>query len=469
MKNISIDALNPAAEDQVVQDVFAQARLILRHKIHQARLPKRRLLRVEVEVPRICLPDWLAAQEEAPRYYWCDRKRNIEMAGIGEAHVVSPEGMSPISKAFMQIKEYLPGDNLHARYYGGFRFHFNSREDTQWQKFKRCRFVVPLIELYREGNVCRLACTLNNENSRQAAQDLLDNVHFRFDNEQASLPRFYDRTDLPAYSDWCALVREALADFEQTKLEKVVLARQTVLHAREPINPLAFIQRLSATAENVYLFCFQPGPVRAFLGASPERLFKRIGNRIDSEALAGTCPRGAGTDEDLAFENALLINEKDNREHQIVVKDVVETLSGFCSEIHADTAPHVLKLAHCQHLRTPITGILHRDISDNALLDALHPTPAVGGKPKAEALRWILDKEPFERGIYASPVGWVGSDKAEFCVGIRSGLISNRTLNLYTGAGIVPGSDPREEWLELNTKLAQFMDIISKDHENGNV
>lgn len=466
MKNNLTTALEKTNLNSRHYRLLEEARAHLRLSVEQARVSDTKLMRVEVKAPCLCLTDWLAAQPQSQRYYWSDRQRHTEMAGIGEAHVVSPEGMSPISEAFRQIHQFLPENNGRARYYGGFRFHFNSREDTKWKHFKQSRFVVPLLEFYRKGTRCTLGCTLNGEDGRHAALALLDTLQFNC-NEQATLPLFHDRSDTPDYSTWCSLVRVALQDFERTDLEKVVLARQTVLHAEETINPFALIQRLARKVNNVYLFCFQPEPGRAFLGASPECLYQRLENRIYSEALAGTCPRGTTSEMDTAFENTLMNNEKNRREHHFVVEAIMESLSGICSEAHTEARPHVYKLAHCQHLRTPIMGILHPNISDDVLLDILHPTPAVGGTPSSDAVRWILNNEPFERGIYASPVGWIGSNCAEFCVGIRSGLVAGTTLNLYTGAGIVSGSDPHEEWLELDAKLAQYMDIITGDCGHG--
>jgi len=466
MKKYLSNTSNQADQDVNIQKAFEEACLQLLHRIGRAKIPENRLLRVELKAPNLCLTDWLAAQAHLPRYYWSDRQRYTEMAGIGEAHVVAQEGPSPVTGAFHQIHMYLPSNNPRARYYGGFRFHFNNCEDAEWHDFKKCRFVVPLIELYRKGDTFLLSCTLNGEHGRRSAQHLLSTLKFAF-SKQAYLPRFYDRTDTPDYAAWCCLVHAALDDFKHTDLQKVVLARQTVLHARETINPFALLQRLYRKANNVYLFCFQPEPSRAFLGASPECLYQRLKTRIYSEALAGTCPRGNTQETDKVLERSLLNSTKDNREHHIVRESIMDALSGLCTEAHADSTPHIVKLAHCQHLRTSITGILMPDVTDDSLLSTLHPTPAVGGTPAAAAMRWILKKEPFERGIYASPVGWVGADAAEFCVGIRSGLTVDKTLNLYTGAGIVSGSNPYEEWLELDTKLAQFLDILTGDDSDG--
>jgi menaquinone-specific isochorismate synthase len=102
------------------------------------------------------------------------------------------------------------------------------------------------------------------------------------------------------------------------------------------------------------------------------------------------------------------------------------------------------------------------------LLAALHPTPAVGGVPRDAALGAIRAQEPFDRGWYAGPVGWIGADAAEFAVGIRSGLVWPDRLALYSGAGIVEGSVPDREWDEIEQKIADFAAVLGLlDRSNG--
>ncbi|NBB72314.1 MAG: isochorismate synthase, partial [Bacteroidetes bacterium] len=91
---------------------------------------------------------------------------------------------------------------------------------------------------------------------------------------------------------------------------------------------------------------------------------------------------------------------------------------------------------------------------------ALHPTPAIGGVPTEDALQAIRAQEPFARGWYAGPVGWIGPDAAEFAVAIRSGLIRDNTLALYSGAGIVDGSAPDSEWEEIEQKISDFAAVL---------
>lgn len=443
----------------------ACARLL--ERVGNAVLDGDRLVRLEVEAPLVGFRDWLAVQEGVSRYYWRDRCGRVEMAGAGDAHVIEPDGEARISGAFEEILAKLPRNSPFARYYGGFRFHFNSKEDRRWRDFKSCRFVAPLVELFREGDTCMLACTLNGEAGRQEAGGLLRRLTFRFGLEILPLPVFHGRSDAPARPEWCAMVERALDHFRTSSLEKVVLARQTTFRAPEPVDPWALLQRLARKTQRVYLFCFQPNACRAFLGASPERLYSRGQEIVYSEALAGTRPRGLDAEQDEQYTNALCSDEKELREHRIVLEAIKDALMPFCSTLHAAETPEIVKLAHCQHLVSPIEGKLKPGVRDDALLAALHPTPAVGGKPADAAMRWILDNEPFERGVYASPVGWIGKDGAEFCVGIRSGLVLGDALSLYAGAGIVSGSDPEWEWRELDAKMAQFVDIISKEGEYG--
>jgi menaquinone-specific isochorismate synthase len=113
-----------------------------------------------------------------------------------------------------------------------------------------------------------------------------------------------------------------------------------------------------------------------------------------------------------------------------------------------------------------VRGTLQEGVSDAEVLDALHPTPAVGGYPRVEAFEEIRDLEPFDRGWYAGPVGWIGADSAEFAVGIRSGLVSGRKLSLFSGAGIVAGSTAEDEWTEIEQKIDDFTRIFGLDPRN---
>jgi menaquinone-specific isochorismate synthase len=138
-------------------------------------------------------------------------------------------------------------------------------------------------------------------------------------------------------------------------------------------------------------------------------------------------------------------------------------LKPFCEVLHVETEASEMKLARGRHLVSGITGTLHAGISTFDLLRALHPTPAVGGTPRREACAAIRQQEPFDRGWYAGPLGWIERDAAEFAVALRCGLVTPRHLALYSGAGIVRGSVPAAEWDEIEHKISDFMQVLGLD------
>ena len=140
-----------------------------------------------------------------------------------------------------------------------------------------------------------------------------------------------------------------------------------------------------------------------------------------------------------------------------------EHLAPLCESNHHLRTPKVMPLRNCQHLHTPFDATLKSDVSDTALIQSLHPTPAVGGLPRDAALAWLDVHEPFDRGIYAAPVGWVDRKGADFAVAIRSAIVREETLALYAGAGIVPGSKAEEEWAEINQKMRSLLTILTGD------
>jgi len=237
---------------------------------------------------------------------------------------------------------------------------------------------------------------------------------------------------------------------ERGELEKVVLSRGYVLTCAKIPDPFAILAALQSRSQNATLFC-QQEENSSFLGATPERLFYRRGNEITAEAIAGTRPRNTPDKE-------LLKSEKDKREIGFVQKHIQEKLAPFCTRI--STSPLSIHKTHnVKHLYSKITGTL-KTICDETLIDALHPTPAIWGVPKNAASHWIHRLEPFPRYRYGTVLGWNTSDEAEVVLAIRCCEIQEKTVRLYTGAGIVKGSNLEKEWDELDEKLKLYQGIF---------
>ena len=267
------------------------------------------------------------------------------------------------------------------------------------------------------------------------------------------------KTYLPHQTAWISGVEKSLQAIRSKELGKVVLARACVLEYDQTPDPLRIASALKQKAQGAYVFCIQTEKF-SFVGASPECLFIRNGREIASEAVAGTRKRGATPEEDDRLQQELLNSAKDRREHLFVQDYLQEVLDPFKHGPLCFSPLAVLKTQNVQHLYSRCTARLKENIADEEILDRLHPTPALCGLPKQKALSLIKELEPFSRGLYGGALGWRTEEAAEFIVGIRSCLIQGNTVTLFSGTGIVDGSDPSSEWNELNDKLKIYEGIL---------
>jgi isochorismate synthase len=212
-----------------------------------------------------------------------------------------------------------------------------------------------------------------------------------------------------------------------------------------------------------YRFLIADGEGNAFLGASPERLVRLAEDQVLTEAVAGTLRCEAGDDAQ-ALAQELAGSDKNRAEHRIVLDHLLEALKPACETIEAPPAPEAMRLPHLLHLRTQVVGRARAGAHVLDLVSRLHPTPAVAGWPRPEALAWIARVEAEDRGWYAGPVGWVDANgNGDFAVGIRSITVQDRVARIFAGAGIVEGSDPELEWREIDLKMKGILDAIARD------
>lgn len=248
--------------------------------------------------------------------------------------------------------------------------------------------------------------------------------------------------DTVAEGEWESQISEVLRRISRGLLQKVVLAREATYTLPAPIPVTTALARLKASQPGCMVFGIRKGGA-TFLGATPERLIRRTGRVVETDALAGT-----GQEPE-----ALLQSAKDRWEHQLVVDAISSTLGPRCASLDWRT-PEVVRLRDLCHLRTRFRGELRGQDSALALAQALHPTPAVGGVPRAAALELIGALERTPRGLYAGPVGWVDQlGDGALWVALRSGVVSGRHLSLFAGVGVVAGSQASAELVETARKL----------------
>ena len=261
--------------------------------------------------------------------------------------------------------------------------------------------------------------------------------------------------------DYRAAVSGGLAAIASGAVNKIVLARAQDMRADAPLHPLRLLNGLRERFPGCYSFSVANGRGHSFIGASPERLVRVSKGVLETEALAGSAPRGQSASADAAFGAGLLASEKDQREHQHVIASIRRRLEPLGLVLDFPTEPALRKLANVQHLHTPVSAALPAGVTLLAALAQLHPTPAVGGTPRESAVARIRELETFSRGLYAGAIGWVNArGGGEFLVGIRSALIAGETARIYAGAGIVAGSDLEREFAETELKFAALRDAL---------
>lgn len=266
-----------------------------------------------------------------------------------------------------------------------------------------------------------------------------------------------------------AAVREAVDAIVRGELEKVVLARDLVGTIPAGADLRRLVRALADDYPDTWTFA-----VDGLIGASPETLVTASRGVVTARVLAGTIPRGTDAHDDTEASTTLAHSTKDLDEHRYAVQSVLATLGPHVSHLRADPEPFTLKLPNLWHLATDVAGDLADHASALDLVAALHPTAAVAGTPTDAALDLIRRLEPFDRGRYAGPVGWVDGDgNGEWAIALRCaqiGAAPPRNASTYSatipvvahaGAGIVAQSNPDKELLETRVKFRPIVDALA--------
>lgn len=269
---------------------------------------------------------------------------------------------------------------------------------------------------------------------------------------------------VPASMDeraWADLVRQAVdamrAQDSGAGLRKVVLARQIHLDAATPYPAMTLLHRLAAHSHAPYIYSCE-----GMVGASPELLVRRSGDEVVSEPTGGTIARHADPRRDEAQTTALLASVKDQVEHRYVADAVADRLAEVAKVERV--AVRVVRFPTVAHLVTTVHGHLALPApSALELVARLSPTPAVAGVPRGQALRHIREHEPFDRGQYGGPVGWMDrAGDGEWAIALRGAHVKGTRVTITAGAGIVEASDPQDEWRETEAKLQAVLALVDQ-------
>ena len=316
--------------------------------------------------------------------------------------------------------------------------------------------IIPEVVL-GESNGVRFVTTLDEDSPRPLAdvEAMVDRVLTR---PLAPVPQKVRlELDLPAESWRDHVVANARETIAGTDLEKAVFARALTLISSTPFDTARIVERLAERFGAALLFS-----IDGFVGASPELLVSRRDRTVRAHPLAGTAARSADADVDAAAVEALLASSKDRVEHQITIDWLLSELLNFSSYVDAEPEPSVVTLENVHHLGTLVEGVLSEPpASVLELVQAVHPTPAVGGKPQTDALALIRELEGLDRRRYAGPSGWFdGLGNGQFAVSVRTAQIEQNTARVVAGVGVVAQSDPQAELEETQSKFRAILGSV---------
>ncbi len=420
----------------------------------------------------------LLAKEHTFRFLW-DVAPGLSLAAAGQCQCLDLAGPRRFELAqrycdatlsrLTETNPYAPAQ-ARPRILLAFNFFENTAERKRSNKIPpSVQAVLPRWQLSRQGHQgwLRLNGVATHEaDARELAEKLwLMAEYLSKQTHQKHSTKRIIFTGISSAKDWQDCYQPALSQgidlVNNGELHKLVLAvRQSIL-LQAPLDPLSILTRLRQEQSGSCRFLWQKSPQSAFFGASPERLLSLRGQQLHSDALAGT----ASKDDD---GQKLLQSEKDRREHELVVSSITNQLNKLGIKPRRPRSPQLAKHGQLVHLHTPITAYVP-ELLPLHVADALHPTPAVAGLPRKTAMTWLRTLEPFERGGYAAPIGWIDSSgNAELRVAIRCGHTKGHLLELTAGAGLVKGSIAERELQEVGLKLAVLADQLDLQPTNSN-
>lgn len=391
---------------------------------------------------------------DSPAVYF-GRPGGVEVGAVGsswEADAVSGQDR------FRRLAGQVP-DLRKATLVLGYSFESGGPTTDEWTHFGATRLILPGAAVVKDGTSTKLIVT---------AQDSADEVLelLRGLRRPAFLPRRHasDRTieSVPAPGIWMEAVEDAVAAIQAGAFEKVVLARSVIVTSDVASDPFDLAVRLRDGYPGCFTYAWQAGD-DAFVGASPELLASVRDDLVISEPLAGTTARGEGEDHDRMLGEQLMSSAKNRLEHRVVIEDIANRLRPLTLDLSVPTTPMLRRMANVQHLSTRIQGNIRPGVGILDVVEAMHPTPAVGGSPTDEAVSMINKMEKIDRGWYSGGVGWIDSQgNGDIAVALRCALLRGPTARLFAGAGIVAGSDPQSELEETRLKFGPMLSLLTE-------
>ena len=382
---------------------------------------------------------WMKGQSVYPQFYLCFRDEAKTVAAVGKVRSFSDVNLA---QQFIQEHDF--------PLVGGLQFQGESQ------------FILPqvLIEQQNSETVVSVFVETDKLDSAKVVLNTFEKMTALLPLNQLTIESVAPKANQGMWCDW---VNQALNRIRQGELTKLVLANETVFRIHGELNGKDFLAASQAKNSGCYHFLWADNAQNCFVGSTPERLFARDNRLLFTEALAGTAPVSDNPSENNERANWLLNDEKNLNENWLVVEDISQNISHLVEQITVDDVA-LKPLRKVQHLIRKMQAKLTALCTDADLLKAIHPTAAVSGLPQQQAKKALTEIETFDRSWYAGTLGLMTQNLSEFCVTIRSAFIEENQVRVFAGAGIVEGSQPVEEWLEIERKAAGLISLFAENN-----
>ncbi len=354
--------------------------------------------------------------------------------------------------------------------FGGFPFAKNPQVDADWQEFSAEHWFVPKfiwrqLDETAELDVYCLESHYQQDEDWQKriileAWDFYQKLRQASTIEVQSLPGYVERQDSPDRLRWHQMIDRAQQCMKRREFAKVVLSRKVDLQFRRALPVADLFRSLLNLNEESFLFACQSPSGLCFMGRSPERLLSWQNNEFQLDAIAGTRGRSSNFPGDQAFATDMQQSPKEQNEHRLVGQAITDMLKDEGIPFEQVDEEQIIRLQYVQHMRSRFKGIMPEGRRSVELLELLHPTPAVGGFPRAPALDFLLREESYQRAWFSGGIGKFQGHRGDVAIGIRSALVDGKKLHVYAGAGIVPGSLADAEWQEIEVKMQNFLGFL---------
>lgn len=387
-----------------------------------------------------------------------DPPASAACSGLGTAATLRPDARA-LGQFFDRTEHIGDASSPSPRFFGGASFAPGAARSVPWESFGDGFLLLPTWTYHVDERAwLSLAARGPGEPQIEALLDAFDTLWGSLERPIGVIPSPVSvrRIDEADRGTWFRQVEAIRRRILEGGFSKVVAARHCVVELETGAGALDVLERLEERFPGCTRFALWRGDA-TFLGATPELLISRRGAKVLSEALAGSTGHGDAA--------RMLESTKEREEHQLVVNAILAGLDPFCESLRSDPEPSIRELPNVLHMQTSIEGRLAEPTHILSLVQALHPTPAVGGVPTEDAVRWIVEQESLARGWYSAPVGWAdATGDGEFVVALRSGLLRDEKAWVYAGAGIMADSDPDAEYAETELKMQALLGAL---HGNG--